>query len=163
MDWNLTSFLAIWGAALSTLTLLLHLAKWRRERPRIAAEVETYEVLGGGGIRFSVRNRGDKPTTIEEVMLLTYQPNIMGAFGMKASEEYLAGRDEGKAKLPARLGPGEIWRAEIPFFQGRRGDAAEKLSLIQAGKLFYKVRCAHSPRPKIGKVRLDSFDNPFKA
>ncbi|MEN3369588.1 MAG: hypothetical protein V7609_1731 [Verrucomicrobiota bacterium] len=163
MDSNLTSVLAIWGAALSTLTFLLQIAKWRRERPRIAAEVETYDVPAGGGIRFAIRNRGDKPTTIEEVTLLTYQPGVIGFLGVKHTEEPLSGVHRRTAKLPAVVGPGEIWRGEAPFSGGRRGDAAEKLSLIQAGSLFYKIRCAHSSRLKLGKVRLDTSDNPFRA
>lgn len=161
MDWNLTTFLAIWGAALATLTFFLHIARWRRERPRIAAEVETYDVPAGAGIRFAIRNRGDKPTTIEDVILLTYQPGFMGLIGMKHTEEPLSGLHRRTAKLPAVLGPGEIWRGEAPFSEGRRGDAAEKLSLIETGHLFYKITCAHSSRPKLGKVRLDSSDYPF--
>lgn len=161
MDWNLTTFLAVWGAALATLTFFLHIARWRRERPRIAAEVETYDVPAGGGIRFAIRNRGDKPTTLEEVNLLTYQPGFMGLIGMKHTEEPLSGLHRRTAKLPAALGPGEIWRGEAPFSEGRRGDAAEKLSLIQAGRLYYAVRCAHSPHSKRGRVRLDTSDSPF--
>lgn len=160
MDWNLTTVLAVWGAGLSTLTFFLHVAKWRRERPRIAAEVETYDVPAAG-IRFAIRNRGDKPTTIEEVTLLTYQPGFMGFIGMKHTEELLSGLYRRTAKLPAVLGPGEIWRGEAPFSERRRSDAEEKLSLIQAGRLFYKITCAHSSRPKLGKVRLDSSDSPF--
>lgn len=161
MDWNLTSFLAIWGAALSTFTLLMNLAKWRRERPRIAAEVETYEGVGGAGIRFTIRNRGDRPTTIEEVTLLTYQQGFLGFLGMKESEEYLSAKHGKTVKLPASLGPGEIWRGDAPFLVGWRADADEKLFLIHAKRLFYRVRCAHSGRPILGRVRMDTSDFPF--
>jgi hypothetical protein len=162
MDLNLTGVLAIWGAGLSTVTLILQVIRWRRERPRIAAEVEWRDFSTTQGIHFAIRNRGDKPTTIEEVVLVTFQEGWLGFLGMKQTEEYISHQHPSTAKLPAALGPGEIWRGEAPFSQGRRGDAEEKLALIEAGRLFYRIRCAHAPRPVQGKVKPDTSDSPFR-
>ena len=62
-------------------------------------------------------------------------------------------------KLPAKIHYGEIWegyakiKEEEHAFMDREHD---KLKLIEKGRLYFKVRCAHTDRLISGKVRPES-------
>ena len=67
----MTLYIAVWGAAIGTLTFIWNPLKWHQEKPHIAVSVEAVESLRSpdcfSGIRLTLRNRGGKKTTVETI------------------------------------------------------------------------------------------------
>ena len=154
MSPEITTVLAVWGAVVSTSTLAWNLWKWRQEKPKIVARATTFGPDDPVGIRFEVRNRGGRPTTIEEVRLFAYQPGAMGLLRMKSFTEYLGAIYPDATKLPHPLGPGALWTADIPIEEEHRlgFDQGERVALIKQKRLHFSITCAHSDRCLTGTV-----------
>ena len=156
MNVTLTSVLAIWGAALSTITFVWNVWKWRRENPRIAVKVEaleSHETDGFRGISYELRNRGGKMTTIEEIMLVKYQPGFWGLLGLYEHCRYESQASRKSVKLPVALQPGGVWNGYTQIAEERSLTGMDTNDLILKGRLFYKIRCAHTDRLISGKVK----------
>lgn len=158
MDSTLTTFLAIWGAVLGSLSLAWNVWTWLRGRPRIVAKVKLREWLNGHSICYEIRNRGDKPTTIEEIMLVKYQDGFWGLLGQHEHVVYASGAYRETAKLPSHLAPGEVWKGYSPIPDERGILNGRQLALIEEGRYYFKIQCAHTDRLLKGKVRPENFD-----
>ncbi len=156
MNLNLTTGLALWGAVVGSLSLVWNIWTWCRSRPRIKAKIELRELGIGFEIRYEIRNQGDKPSTIEEIMLVKYQDGILGFFGMPEHVEYFSGVHRKEQKLPAALAPGELWTHSSPMSEDRRPDSMDVLALIESGRLYFQIRCTHTDRKVSGKVRHEN-------
>jgi len=162
MNASLTSYLAAWGAALSTFTAVWNVWKWHREKPRIAAKVEareSFETDGFSTVTYELRNRGDKPTTIEEIMLVSHEGGLSGRlFGYGECCSYESVSNRNTVQLPAVLRPGEIWKGYSVLPEEERVPIREnKSKLIAAGKLAYRIRCAHTDKLICGKIKPERF------
>ncbi len=158
MDPALTSFLAVWGAVVSTGVLLWNMWTWHQNKPQIVAKVETYENPFGDGIAFEIRNRGGRATTVEEIMLVEYDTGIWGVLGKYSCYENVSARYRETAKLPVVLQPGEVWTGSAPFSEKRPIHGFDLAKLIQDRRLFFKIRCAHTDRLLSGKVKKESIE-----
>ena len=157
MNPTLTTVLAIWGAVLSTVVFLWDIRKWMRNNPKIVAKIEFHEPItedGEGWISYEIRNRGGRPTTIEELMLVKYQPGIWGWLRFYEFSENVWVRHKDTVKLPVVLQPGEVWKGHSPVTAGPDGmfEDRDRQALILAGQLYFKIRCAHSDRLISGRV-----------
>ena len=165
MNPTLTTVLAIWGAALSTIVLLWDIRKWVRNNPCIVARVEFHEGFseeGGGWISYEIRNRGGRPTTIEELMLADYNvvwPRWFLIYVVRRDlcVENVHVKHKDTVKLPVVLQSGEVWKGQSPVDkeQRRSFDGLDYETLIKAGKLYFKIRSAHSDRLISGKVKAE--------
>src|SRR5258708_7704160 len=111
MNANLTAYLAAWGATLSTVTVIWNFWRSYRERPHIAVKIqarESFEDDGFGAIMFELRNRGGKPTTVEEIKLVKYAPGGWGLLGHWDFSENTWVASPKTVKLPVVLKPGEV-------------------------------------------------------
>ena len=161
---SITTALAVYAAVLSTIVFLWDIRKWQRNNPRIAVKVEYHEPVsedGEGWISYEIRNRGGRATTIEELMLANYRrmPELLLYFTKRELfSENVFVRYKDTVKLPVVLQPNEVWKGNSPV-RKRDHHALENddLELIKQGKLFYKVRCAHSDRLITGKVQPEGF------
>ena len=162
----LTTGLATWGALISTFVLLWDIQKWRRNSPRIAVKVEYHEPVtedDDGWISYEIWNRGGQATTIEELALANYRwmPWFLFYFTKRdLCVENVFAKNKDTVKLPVVLQRNEVWKGHSPIRHKRHrsvGDVNEEL--FKQGKLFYRIRCAHSDRLIIGKVQPEGF--PF--
>ena len=156
MNLNLTTGLALWGASVGSLSLAWNIWAWCRSRPRIKAKIELREGGFEPNIRYEIRNQGDKPTTIEEIMLVKYQDGILGFFGMAEHVEYFSGVNRKEEKLPAPLAPGELWSHSSLISENRRAGSMDTLALIESGRLYFQIRCTHTDRKLSGKVKREN-------
>jgi hypothetical protein len=173
-----TLVIALWGATLGTVTLAWNLWKWRQESPRVVASVEAIESFtredGYAGIRFKIRNRGGKKTTIEQVLLYRrhgWLEDGWAGIWFRLSrtlpwQRNLAGSDSKTVKLPAVLDTGGLWEGwAVLEDDAEAGDGAQRHQgvipdedihkLIRAGELRYSVVCSHTSRPLRGLVLLE--------
>jgi hypothetical protein len=158
----LTTILAIWGALLSTVVFLWDIRKWLYNKPRIATRVEFHKAMeedGEGWISYEIRNRGGRATTIEELKLVKYRDGIWGWLRFYEIYENEWVKHPDTVKLPVVLQPGELWKGHSPLSkEGRRfSTGLDHDALIAKGRLYFKIRCAHSDRLISGKVRAEDF------
>ena len=156
----LTTILAIYGAVLSTLVFIWSIWKWHRDNPHIVAKVEGYENPLGGGIAFEIRNRGRRPTTIEQISLVRYEEGFLNRFlHLYGESENVSVKYRKTAKLPIVLQPGEVWKGTAPFPEEKSGlrGIDNMPELIRAGGLHFKIQCAHTDRRLSGTVKPESF------
>lgn len=150
---EVTLVLAVWGAVVGTLSLLWNIWTWSRNRPEIVATAELRDLPVGELIFFEVRNRGSRPTTIEEVRLVKYLGGPMGWLGVAEHVEFVSAKHRHTFKLPVVLGPNEMWKADCPARQREHPFEMDKIALVKAGRLFFKIRCAHSDHQITGRVK----------
>ena len=170
----MTLFLAIWGAVLGTLTFLWNLLKWHHEKPQIIAAVQAVESFwtenSFAGIRLTLRNRGGKKTTVEEIFLYQ-QPRWFefGLFGVllrlrrQAAWRHNVSVSNAKtAKLPAVLDVNEVWEGFIPLEANEPDNADEMRQIdinrpiaesLKSGNLRYSIQCSHTSQRLRGLVR----------
>lgn len=160
MNPTLTFVLAIWGAVISTVAISWQIFIWLRSNPRIVPRVFVIESPTGDEtqdyVSFEIRNRGGKPTTIEEIMFISSDGWLSHLQGLKKTE-YLSAYKTDDLKLPVVLPPGEIWKGTCylgPRQDPHRLDRTRRERFL-AGRLFYYIRCAHTDRFIRGKVRAE--------
>lgn len=170
----MTLFVAIWGAALGTITFAWNVWKWRQESPRIVATVEAVRSLWDGnnyvGIRMKLRNRGGKKTTIEKIHFCRRSDwerwgawAILRRLRREVDWQCNVGASNPKtAKLPVVLDVNEAWDGYVQLEIEDPGDEKEEdqvnrnkdiLEILKAGKLRYSVQCSHTHRRICGPVR----------
>jgi hypothetical protein len=169
----MTLFLAIWGAAIGTLTFFWNLWKWKQESPHVKATVEAVESTwteNSSGIRLLLRNRGGKKTTIEEILLYRRQEwfsdGLTGIlFRVKKIVPWgqnLSVSNPKTIKLPVILDVHETWEGFIPFEANEADNEDEQriidrnreaARLLQIGKLRYSIHCSHTDRRITGFVK----------
>ena len=159
MNSQITSLVSVWGPFLGTASFAWNIWTWLANRPKIAAKFQAYEAsLEEGGISLEIRNRGRQPTTVEEIHLVTYFPvffgGILARFGLYESCEFVSAKYKETAKLPIYLQPNEVWKGTVPFQTNTFPDRGN-LELIQEGRLYYRIRCAHSDGFLCGKVKRE--------
>lgn len=167
MDPKWTAVLAVWGAVVSTIALGWQFFLWFRANPRVHARATMMESPAGGAaedwIEFKLRNRGGKPTTVEEIKFVSYGNWLDQLFRVPSCTENIwvrhpADHTSPTMKLPAVLQPGELWkggcylgpRSEQPRLDGTRRER------FNAGKLCFRIRCAHTDRIISGVVKPES-------
>lgn len=162
MDQRFTAALAIWGACLSTIAFGWQILQWLLSRPRIAAKAQVREGPWRDDenvVAFELRNRGGKPTTIEEIMFVQYSNCFFRLLRFPSRIEYLSAWKSDMLELPVLLQPGEIWKGSC--YLGPRDDEphldASRRKRFDAGQLFYRIRCTHSDRTIAGVVKPESF------
>ncbi len=155
MNTTQTTALAVWGAVLGTLSFAWNVWTWLRSRPRIAVKVELREMLDEAAICYEIRNRGDKPTTVEEIMLVKYQDGLPGLLHLFEHVENVSAKYRATAKLPVQLSPGDVWKGHSLMPGERSLMEMDKLALIAKGQLHFKIRCAHTDRLLSGKVTTE--------
>jgi hypothetical protein len=177
-QFTITTFVAVWGAVLGTLTFIWNLLKWRQERPQISACIEAVESLSRdncySGIRLKIRNRGGKKTTVENIFL--YRRASWNEFGVRSVfmlfyrqpgwEQNVAGSRLKTAVLPAVLDINGVWEGSIPF-EANDEDSEEELrqversrnlaEVLRIGKVRYSIVCSHTNARKTGSVRRVEF------
>jgi hypothetical protein len=156
-----TICLAIWGAVLSTIIAILNVWTWYHNKTRVAVKVEAYDNFGTdeiGGIRFEIRNRGGKVTTIEEIILVKYLDGFWGLLRHYENAENASVKYRKTVKLPVVLQLGEVWKGYAPFPEEKSFMEMDKAALIERGRLFYKIQCAHTDRLMSGRVRPEKIE-----
>jgi hypothetical protein len=173
----MTLFIAIWGAALGTLTFFWNLWKWRLENPCIVVTVEAVESFWTentfGGIRMTLRNRGGKITTVERIYLYRRQDwfeygfvGILLRFQREVPWQQDVGVSNSKtAKIPVVLDVNELWEGFIPL-EANEPDNEEELrqisinraipEILRSGKLRYSILCSHTNRRIRGLVQNET-------
>lgn len=159
MDQNQTTALAIYAALLSTAGMAWQIFLWVRNHPRISVLAE---VDGNGAdewIRFELRNRGGRATTVEQIMLVRYSGRLTQLFRFPNAVEYLSSYHSETIKLPVHLQPGEFWKGHCPLSpENERADHGEsRKERLEAGKLFFRVKCAHTDSLISGIVRPEGW------
>lgn len=163
MDPKLTFALAAWGAVVSTVGICWQVFQWVRAHPRIAVRAVAYESPTGDEaddyVRFELRNRGGRATTIEEIMFVSYESWFARLRRDPNRIEYLSAYKTETLKLPVLLQSGELWRGTC--YLGPRNDPPHldqtRRERFVAGKLTYRIRCAHTDRLIAGIVQPEEF------
>jgi hypothetical protein len=163
MSPSLTATLAIYGAVLSTLGFLWQVFLWRRSRPQIVVSATMHESPTGAAedwIGFEIRNRGGKPTTVEEIMFVSYENWLWSTLKVLNQTEFLSAYHRESIKLPVMLQPGEIWKGDCPLKPENErpvsGFGKSRRERLESGTLHFRVRCAHSDRLISGIVKPES-------
>jgi hypothetical protein len=173
-----TLCVAIWGAALGSLTFIWNVLRWRQERPNISATIEAVKSFcdedGYACIRLALRNRGRLKTTVEDVYLLAWptwtefglRGILMRLAGENAWNQRMSGSNANTVKLPTALDVNEVWTGVVPLECHDENDEEaslqvhrnrELVNLLRSGRLRYSVQCAHTDRRMVGAVRLAEF------
>lgn len=157
MNTQFTQFLAVWGAVVSTIALLWQIFQWTRANPRIAAKVqmnESHSSASDDWISFELRNRGGKPTTIEEIMFVDHESWWSRLAGYPNRIENIYVSHKSTMPLPIVLDPGEVWKGTCPLDEEyeRGGLGRTRRQRFEVGQLFYRIRCAHTDRLISGRV-----------
>lgn len=164
MDPRLTEALAIWGSSVSTVALVWQIFQWVKSNPRIAVNahmVEGHSTDVDDSISFELRNRGRQPTTIEEIMFVAHSSWFARLTRYPDLIENVWVGNESTMKLPVILEPGEVWKGSCPLEarheRGGLSDHKTRRERFAAGKLFYRVRCAHTDSLISGTVKPENF------
>lgn len=168
MNPTLTAVLAVWGAMLATFTACWQIFQWLRAKPRIHVKATMMENPIDGPaddwIEFEIRNRGGMPTTVEEIMFVSYErwftqllrfPNRVENLWIHHPED----KSPHLMELPTALPPSGLWkgscylgpREDLPHLDSTRRERFLK------GKLFYRIRCAHTNQTINGTVKPRAF------
>lgn len=115
---ELTTLAAWWGAIIATVVLLWDFYKWKRSGVDLQLSVRPNMITAGIGepkdkkfISVTVTNRGDRPTTITN-MLGHYYPSRFRRLRGKPEHSFVVANPAfGPAELPCVLKPGERWLA----------------------------------------------------
>lgn len=149
---NATEFAAWWGAGVGTLVLAWDVYKWMKHGPQIALSIGTNMMVFGGGVReegkfvtVRVKNRGDGPTTIENMGLVHYRSHMHRLF-RRTDVQMVISRAGISFELPHVLQPGDIW-------DGRAVQDEELEALANKGYLECHIYCSHAKRPIVKRVK----------
>lgn len=117
---DLTGFLAIWDAVLSTVAIVWDVYKWRTIGPnlqmRLMIGMESYNIPEYEGMTLIVAvvtNRGDRPTTITHLGLAYYDVWWKAMLRKKASANAFITIPSTTQRVPFELKPGVEWSGMI--------------------------------------------------
>lgn len=158
---------------MGTVTFAWNIWKWRQESPRIVGTIEAirshWTENEYAGIRLTLRNRGGKRTTVEEISLCQ-RPRwsewgwhcILFRLRGEVTWKHDVGFSNSKtAKLPVVLDVNEVWKGFIPLELNNPDDDEERqqlernrdaLKILKSRKLRYSIQCSHTHRRLRGWV-----------
>ena len=170
----MTLFIAIWGVILGTVTLIWNIVRWRQEKPRITATVEALESFWSEnnfrGIRLTIRNRGGKRTTIEQVFFYERTPwfkygfeSVLERLGKEIEWQQNVGvANQKTVKLPVVLDVNEMWEGFVQLETNEPDNEDELrqvennhrlLGPLKSGNLRFSIQCSHTKRRVRGLIR----------
>lgn len=151
---DLTGFLAVWGAVLSTIAIGWDVYKWRttgpRLRMRLAVGMESYNIPEYEGktlVVVNVTNRGDRPSTITHLGLAQYDAGWKAFLRKKASFSAWVAIPSTAQRVPFELKPGVEWTGMID-------QNSELETLARNGWLYATIYHSHEERPMRIRIRL---------
>lgn len=146
-----TDFAAWWGAGVATLVLLWDIYKWKKRGPRVTYTVSANMSFYGAGRRLDgtfvtvrVKNRGDAPTTIENMGFAYYKSRWHKIFRRIDSQMVVTNAGV-PFELPYVVAPGGIW-------DGRAQQDESLEAMANNGYLECRIACSHSRRPVTRRV-----------
>ncbi|UCV02774.1 hypothetical protein [Dechloromonas denitrificans] len=152
---DLTGFLAIWGAVLSTIAIGWDVYKWRTSGPqlsmRLMTGMEAYnfpEYEGKTLIVVVVTNRGDRPTTITHLALAYYDSWWKAMLRKKASASGWIATPSTTQRVPFELKPGVEWSGMIE-------QNAELETWAHDGWLYATLYHSHDKKPIRHRIVLE--------
>ena len=117
---DLTGFLAIWGATLSTVAILWDIYKWKTTGPnikmRLMTGMQSYNIPEYQDMTLVVAvatNRGDRPTTITHLGLAYYDSWWKAMLCKRASAYAFIAIPSSTQPVPFELKPGVEWSGMI--------------------------------------------------
>ena len=169
----MTFYLAVWGAVLATVSLAWNFWKWRLDSPRVVETIEAVKSLWSenayAGIRLTLRNRGGKKTTVEEIFFYR-RPHwlehgfysVLCRLRREADWQQNVGNSSPETvKLPVILDVNGVWEGFIPLElddpdnekELRQLDRnREILKTLKSGNLRYSIKCSHTNSRIRGRV-----------
>ena len=155
MTIDTTTFIAWWGAILSSLVLFWDIYKWWSSGPKIRFIVQTgMESIdmprfdGKTLILANVTNYGEQPTTITNLGLLYYR-SIWSLIRKRPDQAFIIPNPNTDFPLPFQLKQGSVW-AGITVQDDQITEMATK------GKLYCVLYHSHSEKPTQKKVIVRS-------
>ena len=142
-----------WGAIVATLAFAWNVIVWVRSGPRLSLEVHPGRALVGDPlyedrlfISCRVRNLGDRPTTIENLIGHWYG-NPWRLFWRKPNRSFVVKPDPRMFPIPHLLGPGEMWNGLMEQDKDveRFGDS---------GYFYCEVHHSTGRRPVRARIRI---------
>ncbi|MDP1637244.1 MAG: hypothetical protein Q8K74_00265 [Candidatus Nitrotoga sp.] len=151
---DLTGFLAIWGAVMSTVAIVWDIYKWRTTGPnlqmRLMTGMETYNIPEYEGMTLIVAvvtNRGDRPTTINILGLAYYNAWWKAILRKKASASAFIATPSTTQRVPFELKSGIEWSGMIE-------QSKELETWAREGYLYVTVYHSHDKKPMRQRVVL---------
>ncbi len=144
---DLTGFLAIWGAVLSTIAIAWDVYKWRKSGPnlcmRVMADMKSYNLPQYEGktlVVAVVTNRGDRPTTITHLGLAFYDTWWKAILRKKASASGWVAIPNPAQPVPFELKPGAEWTGIVE-------QNTELEDQVRNGWAYVTIYHSHAKRP----------------
>jgi|HubBroStandDraft_2_1064218.scaffolds.fasta_scaffold11147_4 hypothetical protein len=150
-----TTILACWGAGLSTIVFLWDIYKYRKAGPKLRFEVYAHNRMVPSSkqrvyIRSVVTNRGDRPTTLTNVVLY-YFASRWSLARLRNLPTESAGANalltSPEQALPYELKPGTMWSG-----------MTEQTRVIEewgsTGVLYFDLHHSHDTKPVRRRVRF---------
>ena len=159
-----TDYLAWIGAITGTLALAWDIFKWVHGGVRLSFKAVAVGMEEPEGIKFEICNRGGKPTTIQEVMLMIPQtPWFLQHYRLFDNRISLSRVAPKQIKLPALLQPGEVWTAIYMLENRQSSDNWDRdyLKLLAENNLCFEVKSSHSnwrTRNRVKPISLFGFE-----
>ena len=154
-----TDVLAWWGAIIGSLVFVWDIYKWMKERVQISVMAAEYDVPAEKGIRCEIRNRGGRPTTIKEVMLVNYQKRQFRTYFLRIFDAERSVRKSQDGSLPFLLQPGAMWTGYYNYEEETHTMLCEDIAaLVEQGTLYFKVKTSDSDRAIRGLVRQETME-----
>lgn len=154
--WSLEVIVAAYAAIVGTGALALEIRRWVESGARLSMDVSapmrTFNLPATEGQEYliaTVTNRGDTPTTISTMALLTY-PNIWMRWRGRSSRSAIVANPilPGQERaLPKTVSPGDVWQG-VAVYNDELRDWAK------SGNLYVAIYASHSDRPTIQRVRI---------
>jgi hypothetical protein len=153
---DVTGFLAIWGAVLSTIAIVWDVYKWKTSGPnlhmRLMTGMEPYNIPEYEGMTLIVAvvtNRGDRPTTITHLGLAHYDAWWKAMLRKRASASAFIAIPSTTQRVPFELKPGVEWSGMI--------EQNEELETwAREGWLYVTVYHSHDRKPMRHRVVLET-------
>lgn len=151
---DLTGFLAIWGAVLSTLAIAWDVYKWRTSGPQISMRLSTNmqsisvpEYEGKTLISATVTNRGDRPTTITHFAIAYYDSWWKSFIKKRRTKAAIVATPSLAQRLPFELKAGAEWIG--------LGEQNQDISRwAKEGWLYVEIYHSHADKPVRKRVVL---------
>jgi hypothetical protein len=148
-----TDWIAGWGALAGTASLAWNVWTWRRDCARVDVAAKYHDAGGEPWISYKIRNRGSRPTTIEDVQLITIAEGVFGMFGLPEQTSYLGATHPETIAVPAALAPGGYWEGSSAVSQENRHLPQDIESAVKSRRLHCRVSFAHTPQRVRALVR----------
>jgi hypothetical protein len=153
---DLTGFLAIWGAVLSTIAIVWDVYKWRTSGPNLQMRVMTGmeafnipEYEGKTLIVAVVTNRGDRPTTITHLAVAYYDAWWKAMLRKRSAANGWIATPSTTQRVPFELKPGVEWSGMI--------DQTKELEVwAREGWLYATIYHSHDRKPIRQRISIQA-------